>query len=387
MIHGAKKLKIAFMNQNYIFSVQGSTEAYYIYKFLKDNHTLLPLVGNPKKDNVSCPSNTKVVLPKRKLPYSIWFNIVSLFFLFNNRHKYDYVYAYKDSLFSAIWLKLFNKKIICDFQTEPVEQDIEFNKFKNNNKKIKYISSLIKKYIYKVLIPKCNLVVTISNEVKKTLIDTYNAKSSDVYVQILGVDLKKFKSQKNKNFEKNVIRLINITSIGPMRRLEVDLKAVSILRKQCIPVYLTIVGRGDEMYIQNLKLICRQMEISEYVEWKGFVPHHLIPNLLDEHDIGLSSFPDLRAYQVASVSKVFEYLAMELVVVASDVVSNRKLVQHEYNGLLFQPSDGNSLALQIQRLWENPQLYECLKNNTRKSVEIYDWQKMLPDLMRKIQAI
>lgn len=56
-------------------------------------------------------------------------------------------------------------------------------------------------------------------------------------------------------------------------------------------------------------------------------------------------------------------LATKTPVVATNLGGMSELVKHEYNGLLFDLNDSDSLARQLVRLIENPQLYSRLREN------------------------
>jgi len=368
------QMKIVLVNQNNIFLVQGTAEPYYVYRFFAKNNQIIGIIGNRKNSKTVVPGTAKIVNPISYIPYTIWFNIVTAFYLFKFRKSYNYIYTYKETLFVGILFKVFGARVCCDFRTEPVEQEIEFGYIQKKKRKFKIY---LKKNLYKMTIPFCDKLITLSEEIKETLVNQYGANEQNIDILPLGVDLKVFKPNFKRKLENNALRLINVTSLSPERQIETELNAVRILRQMGIPVYLTIVGGGSKKYVNRLKIICKQMKIDSFVDWRGYVPHQSIPKFLSKNDIALSTIPNLRAYQVASVSKLFEYLAMELVVVASDVLSNRKIIKHEFNGLLFKSSDENSLAEQIQRLWEDKNLYYRIKAETRKSIEKYNWASMI----------
>ncbi len=378
-------MKIALITPDNIHKVQGATEAYYVRKYLSARHELISVTGNRKREKIQSQGpDAHVVQPHARIPYTLWYVMVTLWILFKNRHRFDLVYTYRDSLFIGALFKLFNKKLVCDFRTEPVEQEIEFRS--TALKKRRMLPLKIKEFLYRQTIPLCDHLVTLSQEIKATLASRYHAKNRPIHIQPLGVDMDRFKNPNPPGLDALGIRMINVTSMAPQRRVELDLEALAILLQRNIPATLTLVGGGDAAYMERLKAHSRRLCIDHAVDWKGYVPHHQIPDLLGRHHVGLSTFPNLKAFQVASVSKVFEYLAMDLVVVAGDVLSNTKIVRHGHNGLLFRAGDAKDMADQIQTLWESPDRFRELRKQTRKTAAPYHWETMLSQLMAAIQA-
>jgi glycosyltransferase involved in cell wall biosynthesis len=70
--------------------------------------------------------------------------------------------------------------------------------------------------------------------------------------------------------------------------------------------------------------------------------------------------------------KVLEHLSQGNVVIASNLPGLAAMIQHEYNGLLFEPGNSHELAAAILRLYEDNALWKHLSRNAIESVKKYD---------------
>ena len=90
-------------------------------------------------------------------------------------------------------------------------------------------------------------------------------------------------------------------------------------------------------------------------------------------DIGLSYVPVNENYNYNPHLKTFEYLACGLPTVATNTVSNRRIIQDEFNGVLVD-DDPAELADAVSDLLENETKREKLRGNARRSVVDFDFE-------------
>jgi glycosyltransferase involved in cell wall biosynthesis len=93
------------------------------------------------------------------------------------------------------------------------------------------------------------------------------------------------------------------------------------------------------------------------VVFTGAVIHEQMPACLAAADIGVAPF-DVSAHAPLALDfywsplKIFEYMATGLPVVAPDIARLRHIVTHEREGILYDASDPDGLALALERLTE-----------------------------------
>lgn len=118
------------------------------------------------------------------------------------------------------------------------------------------------------------------------------------------------------------------------------------------------------------------------------VPPHELMTLLNRATIAIS--PNLRVpQQIKGVhTKLFEYMAAGLPIVASDLPHQVEVVAGNDAGLLARPEDPGSFVDAILRLLRDPELAERLGRNGRRAFEtLYSWEPQMPDLERFYAAV
>jgi len=384
-------IKIAFVNTSNFFKVQGSTEAYYLYNHLNHHHNVKVIIpidergqSNPTRRN-----SIYYICRPRYIYDFLWFNVVALLRLVRlGPRNVDLIYSYKNVFLPPLIFKfLFGKKWICDLRAPPVEQEYEFAKLSGRLNFRKSLYYKVKEYSYKFSLRYCDMIVTLSEGIKEILVSKYGIPPSKIYIQPLGVDLAKFKPEKSRleewSLRNKQLELTCVTSAaGWWRAQEIAtvLKAIRLLCKRSIGAKLTLIGAIPNDVVDKLKNVAQKNNIASRFEWKGFIPHDKVSILLQNCDIALSPLPELESYKVASPAKVFEYLAMERIVIASDIECNRRIIEDGKNGLLYEPGNAEDLANKIEKVYKDDELVYKLKKNSRQSVEIYEWHNMLKDL-------
>ena len=143
---------------------------------------------------------------------------------------------------------------------------------------------------------------------------------------------------------------------------------------------LILAGKFDP---PNIQTHVENMPIWQRVEYKGTVPHRDIKALLDQSRIGLVLFHPEPQYEVCYPTKLFEYMAAALPVVASDFPLWRTIVGGAGCGLLVDPLDPHAIAHAIIYLLDHPDEAEKMGKSGRKAIEHkYNWNNEKTKLLK-----
>ncbi len=182
-------------------------------------------------------------------------------------------------------------------------------------------------------------------------------------------------------------RLLYVGSVCRERGVEVLLAAMAILREAGITgVVLDLVGPVARGYAPALEEAARRRQLNGGVNVRGFLPHPQALDLIEKADVCLFPFPPGPALDGVMPIKVYEYLAMGKIVVASDLVGVRSIIRDGVNGLLVRPDDPADLAAAVRRLWEDDRLYQSLQQAAAKSVEPFEWSRVHERLDQSLMA-
>ncbi len=386
-------MKILFIHFGNFMRVQGSTEPHYVYRFLQSKHQVTAIgireileYGRREGEGELHTISQGRPIWSRVLPKWLYLDLKA-FNLVKDLQPgaFDLVWSYKGILLTPLWLqRKYNTSWIMDLRTPPVEQNKEFLEYRGESSLRRSLYNRTMKGVYKKALNRADKVLSVSGPFKEFLESEYNIEPEKIYVQSLGVDMSKFKPSQNHSLGGDKLKIACVTSIAPHRKLELLIKILKRLKDREVEAEMAVIGSGFPKYQEDLKDFASKGGVSEQLHWKGYVDHEDIPAILGSCDIGLSPLPNFFSYRVSSPAKVFEYLAMELVVIASDIKAHRKILTDGETGLLVPPEKVSCWADAIERVAGDRALRRKLKSNARDHVRKYDWGYMMEKLDNSI---
>jgi len=148
--------------------------------------------------------------------------------------------------------------------------------------------------------------------------------------------------------------------------IEISINTIKMLVESNPDFHLLLVGNGDE-YINIQKLI-EQNSLTNNVTQIEYVNHKESPRYLAIFDFALMSYPEMDNFYFSPL-KMFEYLAMSIPVISTDIGQIAKILSHNETGILVTPPDCHHFAEEILKLNKDPALCLKIKRNSRKLAE------------------
>lgn len=148
-----------------------------------------------------------------------------------------------------------------------------------------------------------------------------------------------------------VAHLCCLTVHSGVRQLDVLLDAAACLEQRGLKFKLWMIGGEDVPgEIERLKAYAMELKISESVEFTGLLPQLEAFHLVQQCHVGISVIPRGRLFDVSSPTKLLEYIALGVPVVANDIPDQSYIVHESQFGAIveFNPSsiaDGITLVL------------------------------------------
>ena len=142
----------------------------------------------------------------------------------------------------------------------------------------------------------------------------------------------------------------------PRKGTEVLLQALAILRKRQFDVRLLAVGPFETPdYESKIQQLVRDLELSEAIEWTGFVSD------VAEQFLQMDAFvlPSLFGEGLPMV--ILEAMALGTPVIAAEVEGVNQAIRNGTDGLIFQPGDATALADRVIDLIEKKYVWQDLR--------------------------
>ena len=112
-----------------------------------------------------------------------------------------------------------------------------------------------------------------------------------------------------------------------------------------------------------------------WVDDRGVVPYESVPGILAEADVGLVCLLRTPNHLDSEPTKMFEYMAAGLPVIASNFPGWRDIVEGCGCGLCVDPTDPEAIAAALTHLAEHPEQRATMGANGRRAVfERYNWE-------------
>lgn len=222
--------------------------------------------------------------------------------------------------------------------------------------------SVIHKNIIKYNLRSADYILSTSEIMKK---ETEKYTNKNIIVTPFGVDINKFKPIDNE-VPKDTITIGTIKSLEEKYGIEYLIRAFKNVKdiNSDLKLKLVIGGRGHQLdFLQDL---CKKLDISDDVEFLGFIPQTEVVKRLQSFDIAV--FPstlDSESFGVAAV----EAQACAIPVVVTDVDGLMESTVPGVTSLVAKRKSVDDLAEKINELIINKELRKKMGSNGRKNVE------------------
>lgn len=233
---------------------------------------------------------------------------------------------------------------------------------KSNNKDDKIFRKLERFFIYKTSGWICN-----SKSAKNTLVTSCDIPEEKIIYIYNGIDIKRKKTNQNKNNKKLVLTLSNFAPRkGMIEYLNIIEKVVKINQK----LIFILAGR-DDMNGMVQKII-KAKRLEKFIQTPGFVNN--TNEMLKKADLVVlpSLLPE------GCPTSILEAMSFGKPVIGYNINGLNELVVNNETGLLVPLNDQEAMALSILELLSSPNLIEkFVKNSYNRVIEKFTLKKML----------
>lgn len=328
-----------------------------------------------REGNVKTDINITKVFSKEVPLARLFFNIDTRFKLRKllNKNDYDIIHD-RGYLFGGTATKLANKQDI------PVVLQIDDNWIEmehrhSNYLKLPFMHDFAKKFC-KGLIDKTDRSFTVSKTLKDIIGDSWGGDTSKIDVIPNGVNPEQFVPMTKSSFlmDKYGLKgktMVFVGKLGPWHGIDILLKAAPKIKKEYPEFKLMIVGG-------NPKDIAKYSKIAgDEVVFTGKIPYKEVRKYINLGDICVAPYPDVD--YGFSPFKIFEYMACEKPILASDLPSLREILSED-TAILSKPGDPDKLAENTIDAFKKD-LTKMGKNARQKVLKDHTWKKSTEKLV------
>jgi glycosyltransferase involved in cell wall biosynthesis len=369
--------------------VQRHTETYYLSEYCSahfDTHVVTPSSEIPGVSNHHFNADGilgVLLLNVVFLPLWAWLVLTE---------RPDVVYCYPEVVLPALVAQVgTDARVVFDVRAEPFEQREEF--LAEGSRTL----STVKRYLYRLdrlsfhwILGRSDLVVTLSEALAGKLSDNYELDRAEIHLLPQGVDTTRFAPVDGESADGRGtgLSMVYVGTINELRGLDRLVEAVASLRPALrSQLRLDLIGGGDEQYVERLLADFEASAPETTVEYHGYVDHEAVPALAGRSDVAISLLPGLESYNVSSPAKVYEYLALGLPVLATDIPAHRHILTDGRDAIIVGDDDPGAVAATLETLVSDPGRIDRMSERARETALQHSWESRFSALFDRIQRL
>jgi len=226
-------------------------------------------------------------------------------------------------------------------------------------------------------------IISVSEGVKREILENYDVPKEKIEVIPNGVDLEEFKPDVEKRekirmkygVDENDVVLMFSGYEFKRKGLRYIIEALPEIKEN---VKLLVVGRDNPRRYQEL---ASKLGVLDKIIFTGFVPE--IVDYYVASDIFV--FPTL--YEPFGLV-ISEALASAIPVITSKLAGAAEIMKNEYDGfLLDDPTNSEDIAEKVNLLVEDENLREQMGKNARKTAEKYSWDEIAKRTLKVYEGV
>ena len=236
---------------------------------------------------------------------------------------------------------------------------------------------------------RCDAIITVSNEVTRSIQRWFFVNYKKIYTVYNGVDLNLFRPSDTERMEirkaYNICDdeklLLFMSLVTKQKGLHLLIKALPEISKRIDRLKLMVAGEGD--YLREAKELVEKLGVKKHVIFAGYIPHQHTPKYINASDLFI--LPTIRQEGLPFV--LVEAMACQKPVIVSRIGGIASAVDDGVDGILITPGNIRELAEKTIYLLENKAFSdEIAKNARQKAIEKFSLDKMIEETIKVFET-
>lgn len=224
---------------------------------------------------------------------------------------------------------------------------------------------------------RADLVITVSRYCAERLEELYGVRDAIVVPEL--IDLKAWRDLFRDNpaaAAPGKFIVLSVCRFYPRKRLDILLRAASLLRKTIPELEIRIVGNGPEH--NRLQDVCRELDLGSVVRWLGDASRSSLAEEYNRCDV----------FCLPSVQEGFGIVFLEAMAAGKPIVAARAAAIPELvRGILVEPDNPAALAEAIVGLYRDPRLRLSLGSAGLRDVEQFEMNRVAAQFLVAIAKV
>ncbi len=186
-----------------------------------------------------------------------------------------------------------------------------------------------------------------------------------------GIDLQPYENSKTIPLKDREPGIVMAARFAKQKDHLTLIKAVALLREKNLFPPLYLAGAGSKKHMKRAKKLVQELKLKDQVKFLGFCKN--VPELLEQNKVCV-----LTTHYEGMPLSLCEGMASGCVVVGSEVVGVKEMIQHSVDGLLATPNSPESLANSLHIALINSHFSEQLARNAQaRAMQHFSVERMV----------
>ncbi|NQT56607.1 MAG: glycosyltransferase family 4 protein [Desulfobacteraceae bacterium] len=233
------------------------------------------------------------------------------------------------------------------------------------------------------------LVVAVTNTIKKYLIKTYQIDKKKIKVLPNGTNVRRFypvdtcEARNYFNLAKDKKYVGYLGTLSSWCGVDLIIDAAPLIIKK-YPDIKILIGGGEEPFFSLFQKEVKRKRLNEYFSFYGTIPWQDANLFIGTFDIAMVC---LAGYPISgSPQKLYAYMACNKAVIGSDVGEIGIVLRRHKSGLVFDPGNAESIAINTLELLNNQDMCEQMGRRGGNAVDKnYSWAVKVEDLLKDVE--
>jgi len=246
------------------------------------------------------------------------------------------------------------------------------------------------RWMERTSVRKSDRVITISQAMRKILVDRYGARPDRLGIVHDGVDTRVFHRQEAGDLRGSHAPdadhvLIFHGVIDPQDGPELLVEAAPAILARHPRTCFWMVGDGTA--VPGLKAAAAAAGLSDRFFFSGWVRHADVARYISASDLGLVILPDVLSARGRVTLKEFEYWACGVPAVLPRLPALQEVVGDETASLFYTPGDARDLAAKVNELLADDDLrHEMGRRGQQRVAERFEWRALTGEIAQLCEA-
>jgi glycosyltransferase involved in cell wall biosynthesis len=282
--------------------------------------------------------------------------------------------------------RLLGVKVVLDIRSTPTPIENSFRKVGLHQ----YLIDLTFKASVGIAKRKLDGMTIITALMKKEICDKFHIDPNWVGVWSSGVSTELFRYDKYVNEGIELRKTLGLTGrfiigyhggFSQSRGLMDAMGALSIIRNRHPDVLLFMLGTGSVQTICEMRELIQEYGLQDKIILHNAVDYEQVPKYIAMYDVGIVPLPDLPQWRNQCPLKLLEYLAMNKVVILTDISCHREIIGGNKCGIYVPSTRPAEIAECMTFAYDNKEKLKDWGTSGRLIVQNkYTWERVAEDL-------